>query len=104
MGVAVSKHLDLLRTTLPDLPRGKKMPCPHKKHSNPGKHKKHTPIVSEKQRGLFGAEYARRKAGKQRRMKGITTEELRSHLKEAGGKRLSLATTMRRKYKKIRGR
>lgn len=26
MGVSISGHSDLLRTTLPDLPRGKKMP------------------------------------------------------------------------------
>lgn len=56
------------------------MPCPKKK--------KHTPIVSEKQRGLFGAELARRRAGKARRMKGITTEELEGHLKESKGKQL----------------
>lgn len=56
------------------------MPCPHKQH---------TPITSEAQRGLFGAELRRRKRGLTRRMKGITTKELRSHLKEAGGKRLS---------------
>ena len=52
------------------------------------RHRKHTPIVSEKQRGLFGAEYARRKADKKGRMPGITTEELRSHLKESKGKNL----------------
>jgi len=48
----------------------------------------HTPITSEKQRGLFGAEYARRKAGKGSQMPGITKAELKSHLKEAGGKDL----------------
>lgn len=48
----------------------------------------HTPITSEKQRGLFGAEYARRKAGKEPRMTGITGAELKSHLHEAGGKNL----------------
>jgi len=48
----------------------------------------HTPIVSQRQQGLFGAEYARRKAGQTPRMKGITRAELRSHLKEAGGKTL----------------
>lgn len=53
-----------------------------------GTHRKHTPITSKKQRGLFGAELARRKAGKTGRMKGITTKELRSHLKESGGKKL----------------
>ena len=56
---------------------------------NPGKHRKHTPIVSEKQRGLFGAELARRQAGKEPRMPGITTKELRDHLKESKGKKLS---------------
>ena len=50
--------------------------------------RKHTPIVSEKQRGLFGAELARRRAGKKGRMKGITTEELERHLKESKGKDL----------------
>ena len=56
------------------------------------KHRKHTPIVSKKQRGLFGAELARRRAGKQTRMKGITTKELRSHLIESGGKKLPKKT------------
>ncbi len=56
------------------------MPCKHSK--------KHTPIVSKKQQGLFGAELARRKAGKQPRMKGITAPELRGHLKESKGKDL----------------
>lgn len=56
----------------------------------PGKHcnRKHTPIVSKKQQGLFGAEYARRKEGKKGRMPGITKKELRSHLKESKGKKL----------------
>ena len=51
-------------------------------------HRKHTPIVSKKQRGLFGAELARRRAGKTRRMASITTKELESHLKESAGKKL----------------
>ena len=50
--------------------------------------RKHTPIVSQAQQGKFGAELARREAGKQARMPGITTEELRSHLRESKGKRL----------------
>lgn len=56
----------------------------------PGKCKKrkHTPIVSKKQRGLFGSELARRKEGKRPRMPGITKEELREHLKESKGKKL----------------
>ena len=58
--------------------------------------RKHTPIVSEAQSGLFGAEYRRRKKGQRGRMKGITTQELRSHLKEVGGKKLPA--------KKVKGR
>ena len=54
----------------------------------PGSHRKHTPIVSQKQRGLFGAELARRRAGKGRRMAGITTAELERHLEESKGKKL----------------
>lgn len=51
-------------------------------------HRKHTPIVTERQRGLFGAELQRRREGKTPRMKGITEAELVSHLREAKGKRL----------------
>lgn len=50
--------------------------------------RKHTPIVSEKQQGFFGAEYARRKAGEEGRMPGITKAELKSHLEESAGKKL----------------
>ena len=50
--------------------------------------RKHTPITSQAQRGLFGAELARRRAGKKGRMKGINTAELESHLHESGGKKL----------------
>ena len=57
---------------------------PHPKKSD----RKHTPIVSEKQRGLFGAEYARRKKGQKGRMSGITKGELKDHLEEVGGKKL----------------
>lgn len=67
------------------------MPCPElkrKKKNNPKKHRKHTPIVSKKQQGLFGAELARRRAGKKPRMPGITTKELERHLKESKGKKL----------------
>lgn len=71
------------------------MPC---KKDNPGTHRKHTPIVSRRQQGLFGAEYARRKAGKRGRMSGITTAELKSHLKESKGKTLR-ETTQRAKGK-----
>ena len=50
--------------------------------------RKHTPIVSEKQRGFFGAELARRKKGKKGKGKTLTIADLRSHLKEAKGKKL----------------
>jgi len=52
------------------------------------KHRTHTPIVSKKQQGLFGAELARHRAGKKPRMPGITTAELEEHLKESKGKKL----------------
>lgn len=64
------------------------------------KKKKHTPIVSKKQRGLFGAEYARRKEGKKGRVPSITTEELRSHLKESKGKRLPAVAKAKKKKRK----
>lgn len=51
-------------------------------------HRAHTPITSEKQRGMFGAELARREAGKESRISGITTAELKSHLHESKGKDL----------------
>jgi len=76
------------------------MPCPRlkrKKKNNPGKHRKHTPITSEAQRGLFGAELARRRAGKKRRMPGITTEELERHLEESGGEELPKRAKLKRK-------
>jgi len=69
------------------------VPC-HGKRKKKGKkevmttHRKHTPIVSEAQRGLFGAEYARRKKGLTPRMRGITKTELKGHLKESKGKNL----------------
>lgn len=50
--------------------------------------RKHTPITSKKMQGLMGAEYARRKAGKKGKMKGIATAELKSHLEESKGKEL----------------
>lgn len=61
--------------------------------------RKHTPIVSKKQQGKFGSELARRRKGKKRRMKGITTEELRSHLKESKGKQLPKTAKKKRKKK-----
>ena len=50
--------------------------------------RKHTPIVSEAQRGKMGAELSRRHGGKRPQMKGMTTRELESHLEESKGKKL----------------
>jgi hypothetical protein len=58
--------------------------------------RKHTPITSKKQMGLFGAELTRRRSGKKGNMPGITDEELSSHLKEAGGKNLPRSSRNRR--------
>jgi hypothetical protein len=53
----------------------------------PGTHgRKHTPITTKRQMGKFGAELRRRREGKKRQMKGITTKELISHLEEWGRK------------------
>mgnify|MGYP001590096692 CR=1 FL=1 len=53
------------------------------------KHRAHTPITSESQRGLMGAELARReKTGHAHKLKSMTTTELREHLRESKGKDL----------------
>ena len=62
--------------------------------------KRHTPIVSKAQRGLFGAELARRRSGKRGKMPGITQAELESHLHEAAGKNLPKRTTKKKGGKK----
>jgi len=51
------------------------------------KGRKHTPIVSKKQRGFFGAEYRRKKRGKKGRTK-MGKKVLKRHLKESKGKKL----------------
>lgn len=51
------------------------MPCPHKAH---------TPIVSEKQRRLFGAVLS----GTARKAKSLSKAEARRHLTESRGKKL----------------
>lgn len=58
------------------------------------KKKRHTPIVSKKQRGLFGAELARKKAGKKGKT-GMSKPVLRRHLKESKGKKLPKRTRRR---------
>ena len=59
------------------------MPCPHKKKGNP---RKHTPIVSKKQRGLFGAVAG----GKKTKATGLSVAEAKKHMKEVAGKKLPL--------------
>jgi hypothetical protein len=49
--------------------------------------RKHTPITSEAQRGFFGAELARKRAGKSTKTE-MSEEELVRHLHEAKGKKL----------------
>ena len=48
---------------------------------------KHTPIVSEAQRDLFGADLARLRDGKKTKT-GMSEEELVRHLEESRGKKL----------------
>ena len=56
--------------------------------------RKHTPIVSGAQRGAFGSAYGAKKSGKAKPAKTpssiwqIPMGELKSHLSEAGGKKL----------------
>jgi len=50
--------------------------------------RKHTPIVSEAQKGMMGAELRRRREGKKGRMERMSEEDLISHLKESAGKKL----------------
>jgi len=56
--------------------------------------RKHTPIVSQAQRGFFGAELARKRAGKETKT-GMSEEELARHLRETKGKKLA-----KRKHKR----
>jgi len=58
------------------------------------KARKHTPITSKSQRGAFGSAYGAKKSGKGKPAKtpasiwNIPMGELKSHLEEAGGKKL----------------
>jgi len=67
----------------------------------PCKDRKHTPIVSEKQRGFFGAELARKRAGKKTKTE-MSEAELSRHLKESAGKKLE--EKVGKKLRKIYGR
>jgi len=57
------------------------------------KARRHTPIVSKRQAGLFGAAYAAKKSGKSapayvpKSLSNESLEILGSHLKEWGGKK-----------------
>lgn len=53
------------------------------------RYKKHTPIVSKKQRGFFGAELKRKRTGKGTQTK-MSEGVLSRHLKESKGKKLPL--------------
>ena len=53
--------------------------------------KKHTPIVSKKQRGLFGAVAG----GKKTKATGLSVKEAKKHMREVAGKKLP--TKVRRK-------
>jgi len=46
--------------------------------------RKHTPIVSKAQRGLFGA----KAGGKKTKAKGLSRAEAKRHMKEVAGKKL----------------
>jgi len=50
--------------------------------------RKHTPITSEKQRGLMGAALSQRESGGKGLLSSMTTEELKAHLKESKGQKL----------------
>ncbi len=58
--------------------------------------RKHTPIVSKKQRGFFGAEYGRKKSGKKGKT-DMSLAELKRHLKEAKGKKLPKKSRKKRR-------
>lgn len=49
----------------------------------PGKHRKHTPVVSRQQQKLFGAV-----ASGNAKVSGLSKEEAEEHLKESKGKKL----------------
>ncbi len=63
--------------------------------TGPGCHRKHTPIVSEKQRALFGAVAS----GKSTKASGLSRVEAKRHLKEAEGKDLPAKRGLRRMAK-----
>ena len=59
--------------------------------------RKHTPIVSKKQRGFFGAELARKRAGKETKTE-MPEAELVRHLEESKGKKLPKIAKKKKRY------
>ena len=74
------------------------MPCPHLKRKKKHNPRKHTPITTEAQQGFFGAELARKRAGKQTKTE-MSEAELVRHLEESAGKELPKRARLRRKKK-----
>jgi len=77
------------------------------------KGRKHTPIVSKKQRGMMGVAYAAKKGKKIKGglrgpamaiKKGMTKAELKRHLKESKGKKLPSKVAKKKKKKLAKGR
>ncbi len=70
------------------------------KKTKSGKHRKHTPIRSERQRRLFGA----KASGRKTKAKGLTKKEAKKHLKEMKGKILpeKVKPSKRRRKRKKR--
>lgn len=67
--------------------------------------RKHTPIVSQAQQGMMGAELARKRAGKSGSMPGMSEAELSRHLKESKGKDLpARSDSYRDRMRRITGR
>ena len=64
----------------------------------PCNHKRHTPIVSEVQRGFFGAELARKRAGKETKT-SMSGAELARHLEESKGKNLKRKVEIAKRFK-----
>lgn len=65
--------------------------------------RKHTPIVSKKQRGFFGAELRRKRAGLKTRTK-MSQAELTRHLRESKGKKLPKRSRLAMKKAKFKKR
>jgi hypothetical protein len=69
----------------------------------PRKHcskRKHTPITSKAQRGLFGAELRRRRSGRSVSIPSLKTKDIVSHLKESKGKNLPARARLRKALKR----